>query len=141
VVDRYLTDYEDNKIDRDTVARRIDKLSEEVRQLRHRQDELIFLMDVNDEGFNTNHLADIRDRIEEIISTGTTQDRKTMCEALLDELRIDGNTAIPIIRVPLSRDDIPATLELDARETAPGAVRARPPIVGRAGLEPATEGL
>ncbi len=35
-IDRYLTDYEDNKIDRDTVAERIDKISEQIRQLRHR---------------------------------------------------------------------------------------------------------
>jgi site-specific DNA recombinase len=43
VVDRYLTDYEENKIDRDTVAERIEKISEQIRQLRHRRDELTFL--------------------------------------------------------------------------------------------------
>lgn len=80
VVDRYLTEYEDNKIDR------------------------------------------------EIIATGTVQERKSMCEALLAELRIDGGAATPVIRIPLSRDDTPLTLQMDAR-TANNAVRARPPSV------------
>jgi site-specific DNA recombinase len=141
VIDRYLTDYEENKIDRDAVARRIDKLSEEARQLRHRQDELAFLMGVDDVEASVHYLTDIRDRIHEIISEGTTQERKAMCEALLDELRIDESTATPIVRIPLSRDDIPAILELDTRTAPEGAVRERRPIVGRAGLEPATEGL
>jgi hypothetical protein len=44
-VDTYLTDYEDNKIDRDTVTRRIEKISKQVRAICHRRDELIFLAD------------------------------------------------------------------------------------------------
>jgi hypothetical protein len=50
VVDRYLTEYEDNKIDRDTVARRIEKISEQIRQLRHQRDEMIFLLEVEEKG-------------------------------------------------------------------------------------------
>jgi site-specific DNA recombinase len=141
VVDRYLTDYEDNKIDRETVARRIDKLSDQIRQLRHRSDELTFLTTLDDQDLDTSYLASIRDRIQEIIDTGTRQERKTLCEALLAELSIDGDTATPIINVPLSWDDIPASLHVDVPDTAAGAVRVRPPKVGRAGLEPATEGL
>jgi site-specific DNA recombinase len=141
VVDRYLTEYEDNKLDRETVARRIEKLSDQIRQLRHRRDELTYLTDIDDQDLSTSYLTEIRDRIGEIISTGTTQERKTMCEALLAELRIDGDTATPVINVPLSRDDIPTNLQVDVRGTTPEAVRERPPIVGRAGLEPATEGL
>ncbi len=33
-----------------------------------------------------------------------------MCEALLDELRIDRKTATPIVRIPLSREDTPSIL-------------------------------
>ena len=95
-------------------------------------------MDVADEEPSVRHLTDIRDRIDEIISDGTVQERKAMCEALLDELRIDDNTATPIVRIPLSRDDIPAILELDTRTAPEGAVRERRPIVGRRGLEPRT---
>jgi hypothetical protein len=132
VVDRYLTEYEDDKIDRETVARRVDKLSDQIRQLRHRRDELTYLTDIDDQDRSTSHLAEIRDRVAEIISTGTTQERKTMCEALLAELRIDGNTATPIINVPLGRDDIPANLQPEVcRDTVPKVDRERPPIVGR----------
>ncbi len=136
VVDRYLTDYEDNKIDRETVARRIDTLSDQIRQLRHRSDELTFLVDLSDQEPDTSHLAKIRERIEEIIGTGSPQERKTMCEALLAELRIDGDTATPVINVPLSWDDIPASLQQDVHATATEAVRVRPPIVEPRGLEP-----
>jgi hypothetical protein len=45
VVDRYLAEYEDNKIDRATVARRVEKISEQIRPLRHLRDELVFLLD------------------------------------------------------------------------------------------------
>jgi hypothetical protein len=131
VVDRYLTEYEYNKIDRKTVARRIEKLSEQIRQLRHRRDELTFLTDIDDQDLSTSYLTEIRDRIDEIISTGTTQERKTMCEVLLHELRIDEDTATPVINIPLSRDDIPSNLQADVRVTAQQAVRERPPIVGR----------
>jgi hypothetical protein len=79
----------------------------------------------------TSYLTEIRDRIVEIINTGTTPERKTMCEVLLAELRIDGGTATPVVRVPLSRDDLPAILEADTRTAHQGAVRVRPPIVGR----------
>ena len=131
LVDRYLTDYEGNKIDRETVARRIDKLSDQIRQLRHRSDELTFLTTLDDQDLGTSYLASIRDRIQEIISTGTPQECKTMCEALLAELRIDGDIAPPVINVPLSRDDIPASLQVDVHDTAAEAVRVRPPKVDR----------
>ncbi len=141
IVDRYLGEYEDNKIDRDTVARRIEKISEQIRQLGHRRDELAFLIGAASDEPDETHLIEIRDRIIEIIETGTTPERKAMCEALLAELRIDGQTATPVIRVPLSREDTPSILQAEARTASRRAVRACPPSVGRAGLEPATEGL
>jgi hypothetical protein len=48
------TEYEENKIDRDTVAQRIEKVSERIQQLRHRRDELTFLLDADaDEPYDT----------------------------------------------------------------------------------------
>ncbi len=141
VVDRYLTDYEENKIDRDIVAERIENISEQIRQLRHRRDELTFLLDVDADEPDGTYLAEIRDRIAEIIETGSTAERKAMCEALLAELRIDHETATPVIRIPLSREDTPSILQPEARTTNQKAVRACPPSVGRTGLEPVTDGL
>jgi len=63
-----------------------------------------------------------------------------MCEALLAELRIDDGIATPVIRIPLSRDDTPLILQIEAR-TAQDAVRARPPSVEPRGLEPLTPTL
>jgi hypothetical protein len=40
-----------------------------------------------------------------------------MCEALLAELRIEGDLATPIIKVPLSWDDIPAILQVEEGTT------------------------
>jgi hypothetical protein len=106
-------------------------LSAQIRQLRHRRDELTFHTDTDDQDLGTGYLAEIRDRVEEIIRAGTPQDRKTMCEALLAELRIDGDTATPIINIPLTRDDIPPILQGDVHDTAREAVRVRPPVVDR----------
>ena len=131
VVDRYLTEYEDNKIDRDTVAQRVEKVSEQIRQLRHRRDELIFLLDLDGQVPDAHHLTEIRDRIIEIIDTGAPPERKAMCEAMLTELRIDSQTATPVIRIPLSMEDTPGILRTEARTTRQRAVRACPPSVGR----------
>ncbi len=138
-VDRYLTEYEDNKIDRDTVAQRIEKISERIRQLRHRRDELTFLLDADADQPDGTHLTGIRDRITEIIETGNPPERKAMCEALLAELRIDCETATPVIRIPLSRQDTPSILQPEARATNQKAVRACPPSVGR-GLQHTNRG-
>ncbi|MEU7874298.1 recombinase zinc beta ribbon domain-containing protein [Dactylosporangium sp. NPDC049140] len=136
VVDRYLTDYEENRIERDTVAERIEKISEQIRQLRHRRDELTFLLDVDADEPDGTHLVEIRDRIAEIIETGSAAERKAMCEALLAEVRIDRETATPVVRIPLSRADRPSILHAEARTADRNAVRACPPSLGRSGLEP-----
>lgn len=143
IVDKYLADYEDNKIDKDAVARRINKVSEEIQQLRHRRDELQLSIDTEPDELTPTDLAAIRDHIARIIDSGTTPERKALCEALIQELRINANqTATPVFRVPLSSSGTSALL---ARATptsaAKTAVRERTPRVGRAGLEPATQGL
>jgi hypothetical protein len=138
LVDRYLPEYEQNGIDRDTVAQRVEKISEQIRHLRHRRDELTFLLELDGQPPDATHLTEIRDRVIEIIDTGTTPERKAMCEALLAELCIDGQTATPAIRIPLSIDDTPVVVRAEARTTHQSAVRAYPPSVGRRGIEPRT---
>lgn len=141
IVDRYLSEFEDNKIDRDTVAQRVEKISDQIRQLRHRRDELTYLLEAASAEPDTEYLTEIRDRVIEIIDTGSGPERKAMFETLLAELRIDGQTATPVIHVPLSREDTPSILLAEPRTASQKAVRACPPSVGRAGFEPATEGL
>ncbi|GAA0905015.1 hypothetical protein Vau01_066260 [Virgisporangium aurantiacum] len=141
IVDRYLVEYEDNKIDRDTVARRVEKISEQIRELSHRRDELAFLLDAAADESESDHLVEIRDRVTAIIATGTAPERKAMCEFLLAELSIDGQTATPVIRVPLSREDTPSILQTETRTAPSRAVRACPPSVEPRGLEPLTPTL
>lgn len=85
IVDRYLTTYETNKIDHDTVASRVEKISEQIRQLRHQRDGLAFMLDLDGESRDDSHLTEIWNRGIEITETGTTPERKALCEALLAE--------------------------------------------------------
>src|SRR6266545_1359701 len=142
VVDTYLTDYEEKKIDRDIVARRIDKISEQIRRIRHRRDELLFLLDSESDEPDGAHLTRLRDRVTQIITTGTTPERKALCDALIAELRLNGTaTATPVFRVPLTGEDTLAILGTTTRTTEKTVVRERPPTVRRQGLEPRTRGL
>ncbi len=139
IVDRYLADYEDNKIDRDSVARRVDKLAEQIRQLRQRRDELTFTLDMDAEEPDDGYLIDLRDQVTEIISAGTVQQRKALCEALISEIHLNGtSTAKLVFQVPLSRTDAVAILGMDARTADQTTVRACPPPVRPKGLEPLT---
>jgi hypothetical protein len=118
VVDQYLADYEDNTIDRDTVTRRVGTTSTQIRQMRHRRDELMFLLDDESDEPDGCHLTQLRDRITQIIATGTTPERKALCDALIAELRLNGNaTATPVFRVPLTGEDTLAILGTTTRTT------------------------
>jgi len=101
-IDRYLSDYEDNALDRDVLARRVDTLAIQARQLRHRRDELLDL-DTEPDQPDPAELAAVRDHIIEIITTGSPEERKALCEATIAELRItDRTTATPVFRIPLT---------------------------------------
>jgi site-specific DNA recombinase len=102
-VDRYLNDYEENALDRDTLARRVDTLASQARQLRHRRDEVLLNLDTEPDEPDPAELAAIRDHIIEIITTGSPEERKALCEATIAELRItDRTTATPVFRIPLT---------------------------------------
>jgi hypothetical protein len=71
------------------------------------------------------HLPAIRDRIIEIIDTGTTAERKALCETLLDELGTDASlAATPVLRVPHGWADTPSLLNW--RREPPTARRFAP---------------
>jgi site-specific DNA recombinase len=132
IVDTYLTDYEEKKIDRDIVARRIDKISEQIRRIRHRRDEPMFLLDDDSDEPDGAHPTQLRDRVTQIITTGTTPERKALCDALIAELRLDETaTATPVFRVPLTGEDTLAILGTTTRTTEKIVVRERPPALAR----------
>jgi DNA invertase Pin-like site-specific DNA recombinase len=89
-------------------------------------------------------LARIRAHLTKVITDGTSAERKATIEDLIAEIRIDEDEGIiPVFKIPgpdyAPPGDNPATPTTEAAE--PDAVRAMLRSVGRAGLEPATEGL
>jgi len=58
----------------------------------------------------------MRDRITEIIKTGTVYERKAVYEALIGELRIERTgTATPVFRVPIGPREVPAIVATNRR--------------------------
>jgi hypothetical protein len=57
-------------------AERVEKISEKIRQPRHRRDELTFMLDLDGQTPDTAHLHEIRDRIIEVIDTGQPRNAK-----------------------------------------------------------------
>ncbi|MEJ3741827.1 recombinase family protein [Actinomycetes bacterium KLBMP 9797] len=100
-IDRYLADFETTKISEAVVARRVDQLSAEIRQLRNRHDELTFLLDADSGEPNPNHLAEVPDRLTEIVTGADAPLRRALCEALIAELRLGvDETATPVFAAP-----------------------------------------
>jgi site-specific DNA recombinase len=142
IVDRYLADYEDNKIDKDVVARRVDKIAEQMRQLRQRRDELAFTLDRETDEPDDTYLTGVRDHVKEVIRSGSIQERKALCEALISEIHVTGDSqANLVLHVPLSATDAATILGVHAPTANQTTVRACPPPVRRQGLEPRTRGL
>ena len=100
-VDKYLADFEDNKIGRQVVARRVAQLSGDIDQLRHRRDALILALDVEPEASSDTELAEARQHLAEIIRTADLPERQALCDALIEELRLNANVlATPVFRTP-----------------------------------------
>ncbi len=100
-IDKYLADYEHNKIRPDVVAGRVDKLSNEIRQLQRRRDELTLLLDADTGEPDPAHLAEVRHRLREIINTTDAPLRKTLCQAVIAQVRLNATeTATPVFASP-----------------------------------------
>lgn len=99
-VDKYLAAHETGKINETVVAHRVDQLSSEIRQLRDRRDELTFLLDAGSGEPHPDHLAEIPARIREIITTADAPLRRTLCDALIAEVRLTAGSvaATPCLR-------------------------------------------
>jgi hypothetical protein len=97
-VDKYLAAYETSKINEAVVARRVDQLTSEIRQLRDRCDELTLLLDADSGEPHPDHLAEIPARIREIITTADAPLRRTLCDALIAEahLTTGSTSATPV---------------------------------------------
>ncbi|MDT4994814.1 MAG: site-specific recombinase, partial [Actinoplanes sp.] len=103
-IDRYFSDYEDGTIDKARLETRIAKLGDEVTKLRHRRDELQLHLDTEPRQIAPGDLAKLSQHIANIIDTGTTAERKSLCEVTIAEVRINRKTqtATPVFRVNLA---------------------------------------
>ena len=87
-------------------------------------------------------IARIRDHVGKIMAGGTATERKAAVEALIAQVQLTGQGIIPVFRIPTRTRQCPRPTRTRAHndEEQP-PVRTLVRSVGRAGLEPATEGL
>jgi site-specific DNA recombinase len=149
-VDRYFGDYETGKIEKGLLERRIEKLGEDLRTLRRRRDELRLQLDDVPVPLAPEDLAALQRHIDGIIDHGTSQERKSLCEAAIDKIEIDlkASKAIPIFRCnltpprdPANANGAPTRTLVGAHNSSSRGVRERIPPVETRGLEPLTPTL
>ena len=117
-IDRYFSDYEDGTLDKARLETRIAKLGEEVTKLRHRHDELQLHLDTEPQQIAPGDLTKLSKHIANIIETGSTAERKSVCEVTIAEVRINQKTrtATPVFRVNLAP---PTAAEAKKKGSAP----------------------
>jgi site-specific DNA recombinase len=124
--DRYRAAFENGTMDEVDAGPRLRELRTEIDALAVRRDEITDAIEDEPVAPSPATLDRIRDHLAHVIEDGNSAERKATIEQLIAEIRItEDDKVIPVFRVP-GPDD---------------AVRAMPRLVGRAGLEPATEGL
>jgi site-specific DNA recombinase len=146
--DEYRTAFENGTMDEEDTGPRLRELRTEIEALKVRRDEITDLISDEPVAPSPSTLAKTRARLEDVITNSDSAERKAIIEELIAEIRIIGDEIIPVFRLP--RDEpvavdaaTPATSTGDGNGNGnePDPVRAMPNLVGRAGLEPATEGL
>jgi site-specific DNA recombinase len=140
-IDRYLTAFEAGTMDDETCGARVQALRHEIEQLKARQGEIADAIDAEPVAPPASTIDAIRAHLGHLIAEGSSAERKAAIEALVAEIKITDERIIPVFKIPgpdiAPPGDTPATVTTDEQE----AVRAMLRLVGRAGLEPATEGL
>ena len=152
-VDRYLTDYEDGKLDKNLIEQRVQKLSDELTELRHRRDELQYQLDNTPGKITAAELKGLSADITKIITMGQVAQRKALCDLVLHKIELNPATATatPTFRVNIAHavsgistsndENAPAGSPAGAILSSSHAVRERRPTVETRGLEPLTPTL
>ncbi len=142
-IDRYRAAFENGTMDDEDAGPRLRELRAEIEALKGRRDEVADDIEHEPIAPEPTTLDRIRTHLAHVIANGTSAERKATIEQLIAEIRItDDERIIPVFKIPgpdtaIPGDPAPATTEAGE----PQAVRAMLRSVGRAGLEPATEGL
>jgi site-specific DNA recombinase len=137
-IDRYLTAFENGTLDEHTCGHRIRDLTARIHQLHARRDDVADLTGDGPQPPSPQAIQQLRDHLADVLDHGTPGQRKAIIETHVAEIKIEGHRLIPIFRVPI---DDGRTDETAGPTPTPTTFRAQARVVGRAGLEPATEGL
>ncbi len=98
-VDKYLSDFETDKISKRVLERRVGQLNEEIDQLYQRRDALRLALDVEPATPDEHQLAQVADRLIDIIQAADLPERQALCEALIDAMQLGHHeTATPVLR-------------------------------------------
>lgn len=85
-------------------------------------------------------IATIRDYLSTIMTSGSDTERKAAIETLIAEVQLTDQGVTPVFKIPTDTTMPPPNPGEGTHEEQP-PVRTMVRSVGRAGLEPATEGL
>ena len=137
-IDRYLTAFENGTMNDTTCAPRIATLEAKIIQLDVCREELVDLISTEPTAPGADVLDALRRRIRRVVAAGTPAQRKELIEAMVAEIRIDGDTVYPIFLVPRD-DETPAETISTGVEEPPFRTMVR--SVEPRGLEPLTPTL
>ncbi|WP_203236990.1 zinc ribbon domain-containing protein [Nocardia panacis] len=139
--DRYLTAFETGALDPELLANRLVELRAKTTQLVTRRDQLAADLTNVPSVPEPRVLDEVADYIGDIIIGGDHTQTKALIETLVAQVKILGpDRLVPTFRIPQPENDNGADTA-DATSAPSGSVRAMTRLVGRAGLEPATNGL
>lgn len=138
-IDRYLTAFENGTMNDTTCAPRIVDLEARIIRLEADHHRLTDLIGAKPTPLAPEVIDQLRHEIRQVASGGTPAQRKELIESLVAEIQIRDHGVIPIFRIPVQDDETPA--DITSTEVTTDPVRTMVRSVGRAGLEPATEGL
>jgi site-specific DNA recombinase len=133
-IDRYLTAFENGTLAERTCGSRVDDLTTKLDQLKIRQADLNELVHAQPKPPSTEEIEELRRTLAHILTQGTPGQRKAIIEEHVAEIKIQGAQLIPIFMIPTNGEG-------PAETSADPTFRTSVHVVGRAGLEPATEGL
>jgi site-specific DNA recombinase len=147
-IDRYLSAFENGKLEEDDLASRLAGLKAKTKQLRNRHDELISELADAPKALPEADLRQVADHISGIIATGTDTQRKALVETLVAEVKITArDRIIPVFRIPQPRsEEVPVnankalTKEKSLVRASQEGVRAMTTLVGPRGVEPLLAG-
>ena len=138
-IDRYLVAFEHGTLDETLVAERLRALQDTTRALAARRDELTAALDDGPVAPDPATLDQIADHLDQVIATGTPNQRKALVEALVARVTITGpDRLIPVFRIPNVGHETGAAPALRADTTPDQAVRTLTTLVELRGFEPLT---